>query len=67
MVSETQFSNNDPVLLISHEPLTEQGPSPLDLSTAPVRVYALVRLHLSPTANTFKVKGDIQVLPYELV
>jgi hypothetical protein len=34
---------------------------------APVRVYALVRLYLPPSSETFKVKGGIQVLPYELV
>ncbi|KAF8580879.1 hypothetical protein K439DRAFT_263579 [Ramaria rubella] len=56
----------DPVLLISHGPLTDQGPSPLDVDTGPERAYALIRLYLPPSSDTFKVKGEIEVLPYEL-
>lgn len=67
MIPEDHTRDGDPVLLISHEPVTDAELSPLDLNTAPVRVYALVRLFLPPISDTFELKGGIQVLPYELV
>ena len=67
VVSEYHIRDGDPVVLISHEPITVEESSLLDLNTAAVRVYALVRLSLSPTSDKLVLKGGIQVLPYELV
>ncbi|GJJ12103.1 hypothetical protein Clacol_006344 [Clathrus columnatus] len=57
-------SSGDPILLVSHTPLAS---SSSNITSGPLRMYAIIRLHQSSTSGAMTIKNSIEDLPYELV